>query len=271
MSFPETMRTPFSHFKVEDGVAYFIFDNPNAKNADDQFICQDISDCTNYCTEHDEIRVLVFKGNNGCFSAGGDIKSMKDCIDHPETLEIPITAGVRQMGQAAWDVRACAKPTVAWMEGSAAGAGLSIALACDFRIADEGCKMNFGFSKIGYIPDMGATFACTRILGVALTTELFLTGRTFTAKDAAEWHLVTKAVPLEELEAAAMKMITKLAQGPTLAYNYIKTCINRATMSGYSLLVEDEAVYQNILRRSQDHIEGVRAFLEKRPPHYIGK
>ena len=118
---------------------------------------------------------------------------------------------------------------------------------------------------------MGATFACTRILGVALTTELFLTGRTFTAKDAAEWHLVTKAVPLEELEAAAMKTITKLAQGPTLAYNYIKTCINRATMSGYSLLVEDEAVYQNILRRSQDHIEGVRAFLEKRNPHYIGK
>ena len=271
MAFPETMRTPYSRFEVKDGAAYFIFDNPNTKNAVDELIGLDLTDCVGYCNDHPEIRVLVITGANHCFSAGGDLKSMRECNENPELLKIPITTAVKQLGQAAWAVRTCKKPTVAWMEGAAAGAGLSIALACDFRIADENCKMNFAFSRIGYMPDMGATYACTRILGVALTTDLFITGRTFSAKQAEEWHLVTKAVPLEELEAAAMKTISRLAQGPTLAYQYIKTCINRATMAGYDLLVEDEAEYQNILRQSQDHIEGVAAFFEKRPARYIGR
>lgn len=270
MAFPETMRTPYTRFEVKDGIAYFIFDRPETKNAIDENMCLDLTDCVYLCNDTPEIRVLVLKGANNCFSAGGDLKSMRDCIEHPETLEESVETAVRQLGQTAWALRTCRKPTVAWMEGAAAGAGLSAALACDLRIADENCKLNFSFSRIGYIPDMGSTFCCTRTLGVALTTELFLTGRTFTAKEAAEWHLVTKAVPLEELEATAMKTISRLAKGPTLAYTYIKTCINRATMSGFDLLVEDEATYQNILRRSYDHIEGVRAFFEKREANYRG-
>lgn len=168
-------------------------------------------------------------------------------------------------------IRQIEKPVVAWIEGACAGGGMSLAMACDFAIAEENTKMSFAFSSIGLAPDMGSSVLLTRRVGPARAADLFMTGRRFTGKEAADMGIITRAVPAEELEENVKKQITALANGPTLSYAEIKGGINRIMYPDLHQCMNLEADYVDRLTHSADHAEAVNAFLEKRKPVFTGK
>ena len=178
---------------------------------------------------------------------------------------------VMRLGALVLKIRNLRKPVIASVRGPAAGAGCNLALACDFRIASENAYFLESFTKIGLIPDMGGTYFLVKSLGVARTTELLMLGRPLKAQEALSWGLVNRVVPDEQLEEATMELATTLANGATATYGYIKAMINRAAFSGIEAGLDNEAEYQGLCYRTEDHREGVTAFIEKRPPAFKGR
>lgn len=165
----------------------------------------------------------------------------------------------------------CKKPTIAWIEGAVAGAGLSVAAACDFSIIDEMSKCVFAFVNVGFVPETGAAAVVTAAIGTTRAKELFMSGRVFRGKEGAQMGLFTEAVPKEQLEQRVRQYIEKYANGPTVSYGNIKRMINQVRFSGYNLLTQLEMDLEAECEATEDHREAVYAFLEKRPAQFVGK
>ena len=254
--------------EVKDGVAYITLNNPQKKNPINIDTGRELKECFDLCDYDDSIRLVVIRGAGKTFSAGGDINAMKERIDKG-------IRGTRQvcrvLGEAFIRLRNVKKPVIACIEGAAAGAGLALALACDFQIVDESTKCLFAFVNLGFVPDSGATYFVTRAIGTTRATELFMSGRVFTGKEAADWGLFTISVPAEELEDTLQKYIKKYSNGPTVAYANIKTMINRAKFSIYADGMQSEVELQGMCEQTDDFKEAVFAFLEKRKPEFQGR
>lgn len=149
-------------FDVRDHVAYITFDDPAHMNPLNAEAMRDLSTCMDACEQDEEIRMVVFRGAGGNFSAGGNVKGMKERLDQGINTT---RGGIRAGGELITRVRNLRKPTLAWIEGAAAGVGLSIAMACDFSIADTASKMTFAFINIGFIPDGGIVYLLSRAVG----------------------------------------------------------------------------------------------------------
>jgi enoyl-CoA hydratase/carnithine racemase len=163
------------------------------------------------------------------------------------------------------------KPVIAWIEGAITGAGISLAMSCDFQIISENSKCAFSFVNIGFVPDSGAAYLVTRAVGTTRAKDLFMSGRFFSGKDAADWGLFTEAVPAEKLEESVMKYIKKYSSGPAVSYAGIKTMINRAQYAAYADGIQAEVDAQGECELTEDYVEAVTAFLEKRKPNFQGK
>ena len=200
--------------------------------------------------------------------AGGDLNAMKARID----AGIRGTRAVCRVG-AETNLRLLnvKKPVIAWIEGAITGAGISLALSCDFQIISETSKCAFSFVNIGFVPDSGAACLVTRAVGTTRAKDLFMSGRFFSGKDAADWGLFTEAVPAEELEERVMKYVKKYSSGPSVAYAGIKTVINRAQFAAYADAMQAEIDAQGECELTEDFPEAVTAFLEKRRPQFKGK
>lgn len=168
-------------------------------------------------------------------------------------------------------LRTIAKPTIAWIEGAVAGAGMSIAMCCDFSIAAEDAKMVFAFVNIGFVPDCGITHMLTKSIGRTRATELLMSGRRFSGADAAQWGMITAAVPRENLEETVQKYIYKYSHGPGVAYAQIKKMINSCTMRELNACMQEEVEAQYICSKTEDHKAAVDAFCEKRKPEFKGR
>ena len=168
-------------------------------------------------------------------------------------------------------IRNMEKPVLAMLEGAVAGAGVSIAMACDFSYAAEDCKLLFAFVNIGLMPDMGSYTFLTRRVGVPKATELFMLGKRFSGRQAADWGIITDAVPAGELEALVNSQAERLAAGPSQAYAKIKTMINQTVYQSIESSMLKEIEYQQQLNKTEDHREAVSAFFEKRPANFKGK
>ncbi|HND08769.1 MAG TPA: enoyl-CoA hydratase-related protein, partial [Candidatus Obscuribacter sp.] len=168
-------------------------------------------------------------------------------------------------------LRRIEKPIIAAVNGVAAGAGASVAFACDFRIVTE--KTNFiqSFTKVGLIPDSGATFVLPRLIGLTKAFELMLSADKLSAQEAQNLGVVNKIVAEEDLMKEAMALAEKLAMGPTKAFGLTKRAVNKAIFDDLEELLEYEAGLQEVAGRSDDFQEGVKAFIEKRQPQYTGK
>lgn len=249
-------------------IASIVLNNPEKRNPINIETHRELRECFDLCDYDPEIRAVVIRGAGGNFSAGGDLRAMKARID----------AGVRGTRQvcrvgAETNLRLLnlKKPVIAWVEGAITGAGISLALSCDFQIVSEQAKCAFSFVNIGFVPDSGATYLVTRAVGTTRAKELFMSGRFFSGREAADWGLFTEAVPPEQLEARVMRYAEKYAAGPSTAYAGIKTLINRAQFAAYADGLQAEVDAQGECECTADFAEAVTAFLEKRKPNFVGR
>lgn len=256
-------------FEKQNGIGFITLNDPGNRNTISGSIVDELNACLDDCSDDKSVRVIVLRGAGPAFSAGGNIQVMKKRIDEGRYEEF--NPGLRRLSVLAAKVRGIRKPVIASLHGAVAGGGLSLALLCDFRITTEDAKFIFAFVNLGLIPDCGGLLPLVRMIGAAKATELLMTARLFSGKEALEWGLVNEAVATEQLEAATLKLATKLAQGPTLAYGMIKSLIDRACYSELGMELANEAEYQVLCARTEDHREGVQAFLEKRKPAFQGR
>lgn len=255
-------------FDIRDNVAYITFDDPAHMNPLNAEAMRDLITCMDVCERDDAIRMVVFRGAGGNFSAGGNVKGMKERLDQGINTT---RSGIRVGGELITRVRNIRKPTLAWIEGAAAGVGMSIAMACDFSVADIACKMTFAFINIGFIPDGGIVYLLSRAVGTVRATDLLMSGRRFSGAQAKEWGLLTEAVPQEKLEETVHQYIQKYSTGPSVAYGQLKGLINGACYHELGACMQNEVQAQHVCSLSEDYREAVYAFVEKRRPQFKGR
>jgi 2-(1,2-epoxy-1,2-dihydrophenyl)acetyl-CoA isomerase len=163
------------------------------------------------------------------------------------------------------------KPVVAQLDGAAAGAGLSIALSCDLRVASASCKITTAFAKVGFSGDYGGTYFLTQLLGSAKARELYLLSPVLSATEAYNLGMVTKVVPDADIDAEARDLAMSLAQGPSIALGYIKRNINNAESMSLEACFDGEAIHHTRAGDTADHKEAAKAFVEKRKPVFQGQ
>lgn len=262
------MELKFVDFNISDNIGYITMNNAEKMNAFTPDSARSLAECLEYCSDNDEVRAVVIRGAGGNFCGGGDIKGMKYKVDNNCTETRP---GLRVNNSVVKAALNCEKPIIAWLEGAVAGGGVSLALACDFAIADENSKFVFAFVNIGFVPDMGSNLLLSRAVGKVKATELMMLGNAFSGKDAEQWGIITKAVPSDMLEHEVIKIANKLAKGPTMAYARIKKLTNRIQYENIEMVMVNEAEYQQQLCKSNDHAEAVNAFFEKRKSQFVGR
>src|SRR5438046_7676092 len=209
-----------------------------------------------------EVGAIILTGAGRAFCAGADLKDVAARAQAGESdLGEDLRANYAPMIRA---IRACPTPVIAALNGTAAGAGLSLALACDLRIAAAGAQLMVVFVRVGLVPDAGSLFFLTRMLGLSKATELAMTGDPLTVEDAQGLGLVASVVPGDQLMNAAVDRAHRLAQGPRQTYALIKRGLERAVDLDLEQALELESQLQTLAARTPDAQEAIRAFVEKR-------
>ena len=253
----------------DNGVLSLVLNRPAAKNAMNQAMLDALVAALTRAATDPDVRCVLLSGAGGAFCAGGDVKAFAAGSGRDLALE-QRAAALRARMEAARLLHEMAKPTVAAIEGAAAGAGLSLAMACDLRIAGENAKITTAFAKVGLSGDFGGTFFMTKILGAAKARELYLLSPVLSGREAAAIDLVTRVVPDAEVMAEGRALATSLAQGPTITLGYIKKNLLLAEDSTLEAVFDAEALHHSRCGETADHKEAARAFVEKRKPVFKG-
>lgn len=254
--------------KLEGGLLTITMNRAERKNALNPEMVAGLVEAARRAADDSEVRAVLFKGAGGSFCVGGDVKSMA-AGRAPLPFEVKL-ANLRRGMEVSRILHQMPKPVVAQLDGAAAGAGLSMALSCDLRIASESCKITTAFAKVGFSGDYGGTYFLTQLLGSARARELYLTSPVLTAKEAHAIGMVTKVVPDAEIDGAANELALSLAQGPSIALGYIKRNINNAEHLPLEDCFDGEAIHHTRCSDTEDHKEAAKAFVEKRKPAFRG-
>ncbi|HEY7870031.1 MAG TPA: enoyl-CoA hydratase-related protein, partial [Methylomirabilota bacterium] len=217
------------------------------------------------------VGVVVVTGAGRGFCAGGDVKAMAEGREFAETGLEEKAHALRSKMEVSRFLHEMPKPTVAMVRGAAAGAGLSIALACDLRVAGESAKFATAFARVGYSGDFGGSWFLTRLVGTAKARELYYTAQIIDARAAQALGLVNRVVPDAELEDATMTLARQLASGPRVALRYMKRNMNAAESASLKDMLDLEAWHHTRTGMTEDHREAARAFVEKREPQFKGR
>ncbi|HEV8369364.1 MAG TPA: enoyl-CoA hydratase-related protein [Pyrinomonadaceae bacterium] len=215
-------------------------------------------------------RVIVITGAGRAFSAGGDLREMQTIAGREGRLEAFFDEPLRILNEAILLIRQTPIPFIAAVNGVASGGGCNLALACDLVFAAESARFNQAFIKIGLSPDCGGTFILPRLVGWKRAAELMFTGDMVTAEAAMELGMITGVTPDTELMSHAMAMAERLASAPTAAIAQIKKLLEASAVNDYGGQLELERKAQIESGKTKDFVEGVAAFLEKRPPRFVG-
>ena len=254
---------------VEDGVATLTLNRPERLNSFTASLHEELAEALERTARDDAIRALLITGAGRGFCAGQDLSERKPA---PGDARRDLGQGLeRHYNPLIRCLRGLEKPVVAAVNGVAAGAGASLAFACDIVIAARSASFIEAFSRIGLIPDAGSTWFLPRLAGSARAMAMALTGETVSAESAAEWGLIWKVVSDDALMTEARELAARLAQGPTRALGLIKRALNRSASNGLDAQLDLERDLQREAGLGEDYREGVAAFLEKRPPRFSGR
>lgn len=253
----------------EAGVRTITLHRPDVLNAFDENLLAALATTLQNAEMEASVRCIVITGAGRAFCSGQDLGELADSYrkDKPIVLETRLRENYHPIIVA---IRTMEKPVIAAVNGVAAGAGCSLALACDLRLAAKSASFTEAFIKVGLVPDCASTFMLPRLAGVSRALELAFTGRRIQADEALEMGLVNRVVADEELPTEAMKLARHLAGLPTRAIGLTKRAINAAWTNDLKTQLELEAELQTAAARTRDHREGVQAFLEKRSPQFTG-
>ncbi len=275
-----TLDTGTNEFtaSVEDGVATLVMNRPERRNALSGGMLNAMAAALAACESDPAVGCVVLTGAGGAFCAGGDVKGMADGTGGGSTasagadLDSRIHAQRLSQRATAGKLHRMPKPTIAAIPGAAAGAGLSLALACDLRIAAEGAVMTTAFARVGFSGDYGGTYFLSQLVGTAKARELYYLSDRIDMKEAQRLGLVNWVVPAADLEAQTHKLAQRLAKGPRVAYRYMKENINRAaTGADVEECMDLEATHHVHAAATEDHREAAKAFVEKREPVFKGR
>ncbi|MEO8285730.1 MAG: enoyl-CoA hydratase-related protein [Chloroflexota bacterium] len=250
----------------DEGVHTITLNRPDTLNAFNSAMGRELLDALKKAERDPEARCIVLTGAGRAFSSGEDLKARQSegITDFGSTLRDrynPIVLRIRNMD----------KPVLGSINGVAAGAGCSLALACDLRIASEKARFLEAFVRIGLVPDSGSSFFLPRLVGLGKALEMAFLGDEVGAEEALRLGMVNRVVPPEELESATRELALRLAKGPTKAIGLAKRAMNRALTMDLEQILEYETHGQEIAGASDDYKEGVAAFTEKRPANFTGK
>jgi 2-(1,2-epoxy-1,2-dihydrophenyl)acetyl-CoA isomerase len=256
----------FLIFKNENGIATISLNRPEVYNALNDEITFELQDAFKVVTKDDSVRVVVFTGEGKAFCSGQDLKSSasqtkRSFIDSLHKRYNPIIRAMRSLP----------KPVICRLNGVAAGAGCSIALACDMIIASEEASLIEVFINIGLVPDSGSSYFLPRLVGVTKAFELCTLGNKVSAKEAEVIGLVNRAVPVTDLDKIVQDYALRYANAPTKSIGLIKKMLQKSATATLDEMLDYEAYCQEIAGNSEDYKEGVSAFLEKRKPAFKGK
>ncbi|MEL6521627.1 MAG: 2-(1,2-epoxy-1,2-dihydrophenyl)acetyl-CoA isomerase PaaG [Pseudomonadota bacterium] len=216
----------------------------------------------------DRKRAILLTGAGRGFCAGQDLGDRDPAkMDGPPDLSKTLTTYYNPLVRL---IRDAEMPVICAVNGVAAGAGANIALACDIVLAADTAKFIQSFARVGLIPDAGGSWQLTRLLGPARAKALALTGEPITAAQAADWGLIWRAVPADDLMPDARALTERLAQGPTTGFAHVKKAIHAAIINPLDAQLILEAEFQKVCGATDDYAEGVSAFLEKREPRFQG-
>ena len=253
---------------VEDRLARIVLNRPEYSNAIATEEFGEIEDAVKRLEADPEVGAILFSGAGKNFCAGGDINRFKYLLESGEGIE---SRNVYEVGKMPRAIAFCTKPTVAMINGAAAGGGCSIAVACDFRIASPSSRFVMSFINIGLSADTGSMYNLTRLVGGARAVEMLRLGETIRGERAYEIGLATRLVPDEALEEEAVKFALRLAHGPTQAYQRQKMLENAFFRENYEAYSIAESVYIAECSHTKDFAEAINAFLEKRKPEFTGE
>jgi 2-(1,2-epoxy-1,2-dihydrophenyl)acetyl-CoA isomerase len=255
--------------EVDGGVAWLRLNRPEAMNSLDNALKDALVEALSRVGEDPAVRCVVLTGSGRAFCVGQDLKEHVRSLGDPDsTLATTVTDHYNPIVIALSTMN---KPVIAALNGVAAGAGLSFALACDFRIAAEGAGLNTSFAGIALSCDSGASWSLPRLVGPARAKELLLLPRTVPADEALALGLVTKVVPADELEQTVGELARTLADGPTLAYGSIRRAVAYSAGTDLADALAHEAELMALTGGSSDHRAAVDAFLAKEKPTYTGR
>lgn len=215
-------------------------------------------------------RAIVLTGSGRAFCAGGDLREMQEIASKEGRLEAFFDEPLRILNEAILLIRNTPVPFIAAVNGVASGGGCNLALACDLVIASESAKFNQAFIKIGLAPDCGGTFILPRLVGWKRAAELMFTGDMITAQQAAQMGMINSVTTDAELMDQVLSLAERLAQSPTAAIAQIKRLLDASAVNDYAGQLDREREAQIEAGKSKDFVEGVSAFLEKRPARFVG-
>ena len=258
--------------EIKDGIATLTMNRPEARNALSMEMRAQLIEVLHDIEHDDAVRCVVLKGAGDHFMAGGDVKGMSESIKKPPAeVRKEFLLRIHDLHPIMFAMRRMPKPIIASCRGAAAGAGVSMALACDLVIAAEDAFFTLAYCKIGTSPDGSSSFHLPRAVGIKKAMEIALLGDRFGAQEAKDIGMINFVVPSAELDAETASLAQRLAAGPTHVYGNTKALFYRSLESEFESQLQAEAEYFADCASRADFREGVTAFVEKRSPNFTGR
>jgi len=263
------MSAEFIKVAEDAGIVTVTLNRPDRLNAFVGHMRRDLAEALEEAGSDPHVRVVIITGAGFAFCAGGDVHFMAELVERHDTEEFARILGAARRVVLA--IRRMTKPVIASIAGPASGAGFNLALACDLRIASSAATFSQSFVKLGFHPDWGGTHFLPRMVTPNIACELFFLGDTIDAQEAYRLGLINRVVAPEELEAETQKLAERLREGPAVSIAAAKHAVYAHEHEMLDKMLQYEVEAQIRCFESEDGREGLRAFVEKRPPRFTGK